>query len=220
MGGLLNETPWRQTLPELIWLACLHSGYGYARGTALAVALARAADQVHPEPPELFGPISKFLSLSPEEQASILLILESNGDLDELRKGLRQLNVLYPRSPLHFVTDDWKYGSDPLKHDVDDFKEVLMDLFDKTTRQAIMMQGTLVYIAFNLDRLRVAPGIGLAQLPELENYPDSTESRLVAASVRSAVPLLVRPPDEAYETAWSAYFWNRGLEIEPCKAQL
>ncbi|KAF0208115.1 MAG: hypothetical protein FD171_1272 [Actinobacteria bacterium] len=186
----------------------------------MAVVLARAVDEAHPEPPELFGPVSKFLSLSPEEQARILLILESNGDLDDLRKGLRSLNVLYPRSPLQFITNDWEHASDPLRHDVEDFKEVLMDLFDKTSRQAIIMQGTLIYVAFELDRLRVAPGIGLAQLPELENYPDTAESRLVAASVRSAVPLLVRPPEEAYETAWSAYFWNRGLEIEPCRAQL
>jgi hypothetical protein len=74
------------------------------------------------------------------------------------------------------------------------------------------MFANAVYIAFCTNKMRALQGTGFDNFPAIENYPETEESRAVAAEVRATVySLLSETPQD-----WESYFWNRGLEIEPC----
>ena len=74
-------------------------------------------------------------------------------------------------------------------------------------------QATAVYLAHTGGWLKLRGDSALADFPEVERYPNTEKSRLVASSVRAALNgLMVTMPS----SDWPRYFWNRGLELEPC----
>lgn len=54
-------------------------------------------------------------------------------------------------------------------------------------------------------------------LRQIEKYPDTEQSRIVAGQVRITAANFANP-DEGLSENWSNYFWNRGLEIENCSS--
>jgi hypothetical protein len=66
--------------------------------------------------------------------------------------------------------------------------------------------------------LKIAPDSrsSLRNFPAVAEFPDTEESRAVAAAVRSSVSALA-PFNGPAERAWPEYFWQRGLELEPCE---
>lgn len=219
IGSRMRETPWLDTLPELVWIACLHDAVGLARGTAVAAALGKAATEANSDTRVCFAAASAYSLLTEGEKETVLAGLARLGQRDDLKRGLSDLCHLYPANPLSFLCSGEAPSNDSHQDGLEPFKDLLLELFDKTARPAIMMQGTAVYVAGLSGKLRFSFDSVLANLPELERYPDTVESRMVAAAVRSAIPMLVRL-EEDHRSDWASYFWNRGLEIEPCGAQL
>lgn len=219
MLGNLKETPWVDvTLPELVWIACLNHEWGFAKGAALAVALSAAAREAAMESTDWFASVSSYKTLTEVQRAAVVESLEKTSHLSELRCGLLDLQVLYPEAPFRFL-----YGRNvPELNDqpgtLSRFKAMFAGLFDKTTRAAIFAQGNVLYLGFVAGKLRVAKGTSLAEFPALEDYPKTERSRMVAAAVRSATPMMLLDPSAPHESAWAEYFWNRGLELEQCKS--
>ena len=98
------------------------------------------------------------------------------------------------------------------------FKTLLATLFDKVDKPAMFMQANGVYIAFMTGKLRVAKGLSLANFPAIEKYPDTEESRRVASGVRAVISMAIGMADKL-PNDWPTYFWNRGLELEPCELE-
>lgn len=81
----------------------------------------------------------------------------------------------------------------------------------------MFVRTTLVHLAFASGRLHVAEGLTLSKYPSVQDYPLTDESRLAAASVRATVVQLLNVGDDGLESSWPVSFWNRGLELEPCR---
>ena len=73
------------------------------------------------------------------------------------------------------------------------------------------------------DKLKVAKGLALADFPEIQDFPNTDKSRLIASAVRAIITGFIGEGlgffgeglrDE--KAGWSKYFWNRGLELENC----
>jgi hypothetical protein len=79
-----------------------------------------------------------------------------------------------------------------------------------------MAQASLTRFGFDSDMLKVAPHLTLAQLPRIEEYPDTDFSHQLAASIRAGLVMFFVEPHYPPASAWPAYFWNRGLQISPC----
>jgi hypothetical protein len=79
------------------------------------------------------------------------------------------------------------------------------------------MLSTAIYIAFCTNKIKVFEGLALAKFPAVEQFPDTEESRVVAASIRSAVNGMWGADEKSQD--WPDYFWNRGLELEACDYQ-
>lgn len=218
LGGL-EEVKWlERPLPELLWLALLNKRHGHQRGAALGLSLAKAAsDVVDPPRRGWFAVASTYETLTSDERADLLRALEATGDIHELRDGLSVLLHNYPLCPLAFLLGE---STTPVEHSEEslfDFKALLASLFDKTSMPATQMQANAVYIAFVTDLLKVASTTSLANFPAVADYPNTAESRRIAASVRAAINGFFGAL--SHHSEWPRYFWNRGLEIEACSSE-
>lgn len=212
----LQEMKWVDALlPELLWLAILNQRHGLERGAELAVAVARAgASEIHSEKKIWFSPISTFTKLDEQQQRSAKNTLADQGCIIDIQHALNGLVALYPECPLAFVFD----GDHPRSEQEANLKEMkglLADLFDKTSRAAMLMQANAIYIAFALDMLRVTNSNPLANFPSVANYPNTEEAKRVGASVRATLMALFGSSHDK-SWSWPQYFWNRGIEIDSC----
>jgi hypothetical protein len=77
------------------------------------------------------------------------------------------------------------------------------------------MQTNAIYIAFATDMLFVSSSTSLAKFPVVADYPHTEEAKRVGAAVRASI---IGFFGMSYDNSspWPSYFWNRGLEIDPC----
>lgn len=81
----------------------------------------------------------------------------------------------------------------------------------------MMTQATAIWLAFDADILKVTPDLSMARFPEIEQYPETEISQRVGGSIRSGLNMFFGSDIHYANSKWPIYFWNRGLEIEPCK---
>lgn len=215
--GALDEVKWLDgPLPELLWLAFLNDRHGFKKGARLALRVAKEASVIaESEKRVWFALASAFGALKAEQLTRVISGLRLSGDLPDLWEGLLPLVILYPACPLApLCSDGISAIAEPATY-LADVKRVLAGLFDKTSKPATLMQANAIYIAFVTDLLKVAPQVSLANFPAVTDYPDTEEARRVGAGVRAAINVFVgyKLPEPS---AWSRYFWNRGLEVDGC----
>lgn len=214
--GPFSYVSWIETIiPETVWVGLLHEMFGENEGTSLALDLAKAASEIARKSLDgFFVGASEYAALTDAEKADIVRSLSTTGKLRQIQTALAPLLHNYPTCPLNFLRED--HGPECSDHSFTTLKTVLLELFDKQTRRAVMVQATVVYIAFVSGRLKVAEGLSLAHFPEVEKYPSTEMSRRVAASARCAVLTFFGESQKFTATNWPMEFWNRGMKIESC----
>jgi len=207
----IHLSSWIDTgLPQTIWLAVLHDRLGQVRGTQSALDFCKAAINVAPN--HGYSLVTDFARLDAEAGARIQAELGSEL-LARLRNALQPFVNLYPQCPLAVVAGvQPRTGS--LEQDVEWFKTLLAQMFDKTSRHSTLALATSVYVLMGQGRMFIDPNSMLARLSEIEAYPETEVSRLIASSVRATVNSFVRPEDAS--AVWPHYFWTRGFELEDC----
>jgi hypothetical protein len=215
--GQMGEVKWLDgPLPELLWLALLNDRYGLRRGADVGLRLAKEASAVVASDMKVwFAPASAFGALTPDQWSRVISQLRSSGDVGTLADALLPLVTLYPACPLAPLCGDRTSTAADRQRYLGDFKRILAGLFDKTTKEATLMQANAIYIAFATDLLRVAPGVSLANFPAVAEYPNTEEARRIGSSVRATINGFFGQ-GELQRSAWARYFWNRGLEIDRC----
>lgn len=218
--GPLQEVGWLDySLPELLWLGILNEKCSFERGADLAISLAKEADKAYAgEIKKWFAPVSMYNLLNSEQRNDVLKGLTQSNRLEPLKKALSSFISLYPKCPLNFLFESPLPRLDNFSAELEIFKGLLSKLYDKTTVEATFMQANAIYIAFVTDKLKVFEGTSLANFPEIEKYPHTEESRRIAGSIRDAINVLIGT-DCDKTSEWLGYFWNRGLELEPCDFQ-
>jgi len=213
--GSLHEVKWIDVpLPELLWLGLLNHRHGLKRGAELAVEIGRAAaDTVSPNK-VWFGPNSAFGKLTLEGMSAVVAALKSRHSLDDFKIALGPLVALYPECPLAFLFEGNLPEGEKADH-LHHLKAVLADLFDKTTKEATLMQANAIYIAFTTDKLKVFAGTSLANFPAVAEYPRTEDGRKVGSAVRATINMFFGKSEDFLST-WPRYFWNRGLEVDEC----
>lgn len=217
--GPLKEISWVKTiLPELFWIAIVQDYHGRKRGVDLVLSLSKSSFDLQGDKKikKLYGSTSSFLQLSIKSQDEVKELLNKDNQLTEITNALYPLVALYPKCPLRFLFDGIEIAENQSEKHIEYLKSVINELYDKTTVRAIFVQATFVYLAFQMDILKVVKNISLAKLPEVEKYPNTEISKKVAASVRSTVPAFFNEHHYDINSWWPSYFWNRGFEISHC----
>jgi hypothetical protein len=216
--GPLLEISWvRTVVPELLWIGLLHLHQGLRGGVETATFLSRAGRTCCPDAKsKVFAGLSDFTQLSIDEQASLRDMIEASNRAAELEKALRPLHFFYPRHPLSFLFSEDGAVKEENNKGLEVIKSLISNMYDRSATGSMVVQATSIWLAFDSGILKVSKELSLAQFPEIERYPTTELSRQVGASVRAAVNMLFGGPlGETYQE-WPAYFWNRGLALEPC----
>ena len=213
-----------QAIPEFLWLATLNRSYGWQQGAELSLSLAFKAcestginleefrKQDGESPKELFATSSAYITLAQEQKLDIVKRLKASFEWELFVEALSPIVSLYPQFPLGFIFEEAVILSN--EKDVENLKSIISPLYEKNSKEAVSMYANAIYITFATNKLKAVRGTGFENFPEIQNYPDTEESKMIAASVRASILSILgmskTPPD------WANYFWNRGLEIETC----
>lgn len=209
-------------LPELLWLALLNDSYGLAKGAELGLALPKAVTKIESgssSPRKWLALTSSYATLTNEQKEQIVSALLSSDELEPLTQALSPLVAFYPECPFTFLYRGQSPRVEDSKTSLVQFKAFLSNLFDKYDKPATLMQANAVYIAFVTDILKVAKGLALSNFPAIADFPETGESKRVAASIYATVSGFGAHFHIEEPSAWPTYFWNRGLELESCKYQ-
>lgn len=218
LGPLLREISWAKTmLPELLWIALIQDYYGHREGVELITSLARLASKCSPsEKKRIFATISSLGALTTDEKLCLQRKLATTSDLFKIQKALLPLIVFYPECPLCFLYSTMQNLADGAEQNLERFKTLVKGLYNRTSRNTMMVQATAIWLAFDSGVLKVFEGLALASFPEIENYPQTELSQKVAASIRASIHMFINEPHYPASSNWPRYFWNRGLEIDRC----
>ncbi len=214
----LEGVSWRDLIPpELLWLGVLNGQHGFERAMELAVSLAGASYRAHPLPsaPLWFGSTTAYGDLGQEQQAMILESQRSSGNLELLKEALRPFLVLYADCPLRFLLEGAASSKDHIE-ELKKFKPILATLFDRRGKPAMQMQAIAVHVGLSTGSIEAPKGSYLAKPQGVKDYPDTEESKKTASSVRAGLNGIFGGMLGGKPTRWAEYFWNRGLQLEPC----
>ena len=210
-----EESRWMDhRVPELVWIALLMQFLGVKEGTEVAKSIAQAAAKCERATKRAFAAASDYVELGNEQKQCIRSVLDAEGVLDKARWGLAALILNYNEFPLAFLTEAGTPIEGSSGSSLDDLRTVIDNISDRHGYDGTLVQATVVYIYFINNMLKVSPHVGLANFPAIEEYPRTEESQRVAASVRSAVTMLLTrdmPSD------WRNSFWNQGRTLGPCE---
>lgn len=214
LGSTMKESSYiDHILPEIIWTALLNEKYGIPETAQLIHSICDSIKQIGSNENLLFQ--SRINTLSTTEKENLIRNFEERDIISKLRTALHDFIFLYPKSQLAFI---FKKAPSKLKDKnfITKYKSLLSQLIDRISVSAIFMQVLPIYSAVLLGKLKIAEGLALADIEALKDYPNTTRSEEVGASIRSALNLII--VDQVIEpdlTDWVKYFWNQGKEIEP-----
>ena len=125
-------------------------------------------------------------------------------------------SLLLKPSPLRFLYSVKPNSSGEEKQNIARLKNLVGGMYDKISRDTMMVQATAIWLAFDSGVLKVFEGLALAKFPEIEKYPHTELSEKVAASIRSSIFMFFNEPHYPKSSNWPKYFWNHGLEVDKC----
>ena len=210
----LEESRWiDDRIPELVWIALLMRNTGIKRGNHIATAIAQAAAECS-QIKKAFAAASDYAELDEENKQQVRAVLDNKGFLGSAQTALATLISHYAEFPLSFLGHPQGVdGNAPLPV-LEDLKDTIEVILDRESREAVYVQATAVHVYFTNGLLTVAPGVGLANLNAIMEYPETEESQRVAASVRSTVTILI---GKEVASDWAGSFWRQGRILSPCE---
>jgi hypothetical protein len=201
------------TVPELVWIAILNEHLG-PQATARIVEI--IASKITTEPDQEKAPpllATCMGALAPSLYEQILAELSKEHILESARLSLMPFISLYPEFPITWLSDGSAY--EPNRQYLPQFKKLVGELQDKSTRKSTLMVALCVYGAL-ISRTILLPAGVLDDFEQIQDYPNTDNSQRVGALVRSMNLFLVgQTIVEPKLTQWCSYFWQRGLELEP-----
>lgn len=220
----LNEFPgsdisWLVSiLPQLLWIALIEDYHGLAAGVEIMTSVASVARRIHPATgmSAAFATVSSFEAMSDNEASQLRNVLNDRGKLSSVQDPLRDLICWYPACPLRCVFSEPNMPAST--GGLGRLKSVILGMYRRRERQAMMVQATVLRLMFDADALRVCDRSFLSGLPEIDRYPSTDLSRKAGASIRATLNAIFGFDQSRPETsAWPRYFWNCGLAIEECE---
>lgn len=168
--GPMREVSWiNMMIPELLWIALVQQAWGPRRGVEIITAFTRdvrASDPMRDR--TIWAAAGKFAALPGGVLSSII---EGRAYRDKLCAPLAPLHVHYPDHPMHELIPS--ITKKHLSQDLGPLKALVGELFDRGSTNAIMVQATATWLAFDANRLKVSTGLALADFPRIEDYPEN-----------------------------------------------
>ncbi len=152
-------------------------------------------------------------ALVPGYYNRILAQLSEENLLETVRFSLKPFISLYPQFPIVWLGDS--SSDEPDRQYLPQFKRLLGELQNKTTKRSTLMVAQNIYGALISKTILLRPGM-IDDFDEIRNYPETDSSQKLGATCRAInITLIGERLLEPEFIVWSSYFWQRGLELEP-----
>lgn len=209
------ETPYLyKVLPEIIWQGFLNDKWGVSVTSRITYKLLEEIERARNfEKGKLFCFISNFELLTSKQLDFIIGRLFLDSDFKKIIEGLSSFIRVFPECPLKVLFHT--SIAEPTNKDVEYVKRVLTLLLNKLSKEATFMLANTVYYAFQMDVLKVTEGSTLLELPKVQFYPDTEESKMIASYLRATINPFVQGPFIQVSNKWQNYFWNQAYKYEP-----
>ena len=97
------------------------------------------------------------------------------------------------------------------------FKITLGEILDKTSFESSIVMANVVNVLLQKNRFFIAQDNELPSLNEILNYPNTEDSKRIAAFLRSLISMCFNENGYKRGNTWVKYFWNQSYKIEPYK---
>lgn len=198
-------------IPQIIWIALLNKKFGLKTGTSISLEFVQIIDSLELKKEVPYN-ISWFSNIKTEDISKIKYDLKLAQVFDKIRDGLGPLLNVYPKCPLSKIFGFQNHTDD----DISIIKETLIELYDKHSRESTFALANTVYYMGMCKKLHIVKHSHLENLENLIHYPKTEESKTIASMIRATTNMLLSDRTIENSKEWVHYFWNRGLELEPC----
>jgi hypothetical protein len=212
----LETISWdRDMLPELLWLALLSDQRGYHVAVENAIQLSDIMNTVvHESRKGGFNLASDFDEVLQGERDKVMAATDGNLR-DSLESCLGLIAKFYPEFPMKWlVSDKWMKETSVGLDGLEQIKNAMRTRRDRTGKPAMECQVLAFVMESKAGKLIVHSGIA-HDVNLISEYPESDESRRMAAQVRAALNALLRRRKKP--RAWSNYFMRHSFEISACE---
>lgn len=204
-----------KVLPEIIWQAFLNDKLGVTRGSHISLKLFKEIESIlGVDKGKLFCFISNFELLTKAQIDSLVGVLFLDEDFKEIKEAILPFIKVFPECPLKVLYHEQisKFSD----KDLDYVKSIINSILDKTSVISVHSLSSIIYYAFQLERIEVHKESSLLKIQEIKYYPETEVSRIVAGMVRASVNAFFQSDIFIVnDSEWRNYFWNRAHQIEP-----
>lgn len=215
-GSNLALIKWKHELvPELIWISEILESSDVHQAIDVVTELSESGQQLFGEGEYLFAKDYESLTESQIEQFRKSI---DNEILSDLSESLSLLLRVYPDYPLGRLLN----ANIETEHDSNDLEHIgrrIDELSVKTSPLATKTLGIWIGVSVLTGKTVIPLDSDFGDINDVFDYPETDESRKVAASIRASVNAFhgVSTDDSSPRQSETATkFWGRGFEISEC----
>lgn len=212
-----SDLSWIDSLiPEVIWISLLLDCYGLSVGTEISIEIVKTVTKYEQSDFRILAFLSAYETLPDNTKRSIKDEIKKAGLLEQIQHCYKSFAWFYPMFPLSFLLNKKTLKKDLDVDYLEHFKAVLTELVDKRSQLSTFTIATVVYSQATLGRIVITKDSPLLKFPEIQDYPQTEISRIMASSARALINGVYGMYMEDKNTSWPTNFWNRGIELEKC----
>ncbi|HEY5743341.1 MAG TPA: DUF5677 domain-containing protein [Chryseolinea sp.] len=207
--------------PEIIWIGFVLEFHGDTHGVELASSLIETAFREASEQPQPeFSFISAHRCLSVDGKRRIRERLEQSGQLGDLRLALDPFFRCYPKeNPLAYLWSE-RDPDEVTEQDIATASRVIAPRLNRWSQKGTAMQAVVLYGEAITGRLHYPSDMPLPKLEAIFADFESAEAQHASSHARTSTTMVYGFYREKLGTAWTDYFWRRGLEIDSVKPHI
>ncbi|WP_436927095.1 DUF5677 domain-containing protein [Halosimplex amylolyticum] len=210
LGDQLEPVNWQyEVVPEIIWIGLLFENNDPRRAVEITKTCAQEAQELFNGSDYVYS--CDFDGLTDSDFRELRENLDDDiaSDLDN---ALGPFVDLYPSFPQAGLINNQENHTDEYLENL----QILVDeLSNRRSRKATLAQATYLFSLMATGNLKIPPGTALEDINDLMHYPETEQSKKVAATVRAATKS-TRGFREDGQSDWAKRFWKRGFEITDC----
>lgn len=204
-------------LPELIWLTLLSDQQGYQAAVNYAIKLSDIVNSVVEVEKRKCGfyMASDYLSLSEDERTQIISKMgeELNNAID---MSVGTILKFYPDFPMGWlVSEKWMKGTSIGLEGLDSIKNAVRTRIDRTSKPAMECQVLAWFMECKSGKVKFPMGMDIPDPNLISEYPNSDESKEMAARIRASLGAFVAMRER--KSDWANSFWKHSFEISACE---
>jgi len=206
-------------IPEIAWIGYFLRTLGPRPGILTVTQLVEAAYCIRRlnRTPELTL-LSCYRSLIDSDWAELRKRLKAKDIYLQCLNSITPFVRCYPTdNPFSNVFEEIPSGRS-CEADIQVAREVISDLFDRRSKHASIVQSVVFSVGLKLGKHHVPQDYPFTDFNVLIDDSGSERANETAAHVRMHVNSVYHVHEAEIGDAWSRYFWNRGKELAPLRA--